>query len=222
MDGESTVSPTVDIFPLSLNRISLTTVCNHCLLSFCYAPPKNIWPCLLCKLSSCRDAGNERGRVTSRCLCWGCSVPSTGFCAFSGSLQFLDVALTSQTQHPDIQISILTALPPWFEVIYKSVESTLHPISQVKMGNNTSSSPDPWETSLVTFSETFKLSTSTFWLQSNIYIYILCTANENGYGKQEFFFFWNKEDGFLMSVFSLNENIFHCFLWQCSRTELVH
>lgn len=115
----------------------------------------------------------QRGRVTSRCLCWDCSVPSTGLCAFSGSLQFLDVALTSQTQHPDMQKSILTALPSWFEVIYKSVESTLHPIGQVKMGNNTSSSPGPWQTSLVTSSEVFKLSTSTFWLQSNIYIYFM-------------------------------------------------
>lgn len=105
MGGESTVSPTMDIFPLSLNRISLTTVCNHCLLSFCYAPPKNIWPCLLCKLSSCRDAGNEKARASSPTFslstCIKCSSPKP--CEFILVCQHLPVLGASQnwTQCPE-------------------------------------------------------------------------------------------------------------------------
>lgn len=96
--------------------------------------------------------------------------------------------------------SVLTDLPPQFGVICKFAESTLHPISQVKMGNAISSSIDPWETSLVTTCEKFELGSSTLWLWSDHFF--IPMEKENGYSKQGLFFPWNEKVKFLISVFS--------------------
>lgn len=90
--------------------------------------------------------------------------------------------------------SVLIGLLSQLGVIGKFAESTLHPMSQVKIGDGITPSTDPQETFPVT-----KLSSST--LQKWSYHFFIPVGEENGYSKQGLFFPRNEKVQSLMSGF---------------------